>query len=101
MDSILAPLAEPYVPVPAFVNNTNGTAPTSSTIQPYNIANYVIAVLWVLVIGWALTNLISHLRVRLLIDAPKLLFGHVVAVAIGAHKTIEFSWDATRPLSCL
>lgn len=65
----------------------NGTSPTAAPhvtqIAPYNIANYVTSALYIGLILWAVFNLYTHMSSRLLIDAPKMLFGHVIAWALG------------------
>lgn len=68
---------------------SNGTAPAPSpvsVIQPYNIANYVVAALYIALIVWAAFNLYTHLSARLLIDAPKMLFGHVIVWAVCMYR---------------
>lgn len=69
--------------VPGLVPNASSPVHIA-VVAPYNISNYVICALYIILILWALFNLYTHLSRRLLIDAPKLLFAHVVAWGIGA-----------------
>jgi len=81
--------------IDAIANGTSPWAPTTAPtvsptaaphvtqIAPYNIANYVTSALYIGLILWAVFNLYTHMSSRLLIDAPKMLFGHVIAWALG------------------
>lgn len=77
-----SPLA-PFMPMLEPNGSSPIVKPPISAIAPYNISNYVVCAIYIILILWSLFNLYSHLTSRLLIDAPKLLFGHVAVWGLG------------------